>query len=396
MAGTKLNWYVYAYDFSDTKGTAPRIALASDGKASGDTIYATAGGYLGTIPNEMFAQPDSTKARTCPTVRAAVPADGIYTVRGHARDLSSGASSSNGDGVRLDIVSEGNLAASQFVSYDATTYSGSAVEAAFSADRLWLRTDTKLDFAVDPVSGNPTDATGFGVCYVKEEDAADAPSVINIDITGSDGVGRFSAYEGAGREGFADWTAWNAMRYSGSIAESKTSEYTIKNCREADGVTRRNVAFTLKRESGDNIAKGWSPTGNTAPLNLAIWAKSTGPSDIYTFTLSGLKANESYTLYLYGSKGTDDKGNIVDGNASFTIGGVTKTPDEPWNMRDAKVCARFDVTSDANGEITGTFAAGDADTSGMTSSLQGGAFNGLTLVGELPDFVPSQLLIIIR
>ena len=65
-------------------------------------------------------------------------------------------------------------------------------------------------------------------------------------------------------------------------------------------------------------------------------------------------------------------------------------------MRDAKVLTRFDVTSDANGEIGGTFAAGDADTSSLATSLQGGAFCGLTLVGEFPDYVPTGTAISIR
>ena len=48
---------------------------------------------------------------------------------------------------------------------------------------------------------------------------------------------------------------------------------------------------------------------------------------------------------------------------------------------------RFDVTSDANGTIAGTFAAADAN---------GGAFNGLTLVGALPDYDPTGTLMIVR
>jgi len=75
---------------------------------------------------------------------------------------------------------------------------------------------------------------------------------------------------------------------------------------------------------------------------------------------------------------------------------VTKSADETWNMRDAKVLVRFDVTSDANGEISGTFAAGDADTSSLADSLQGGAFNGLTLVGDFPDYDPPGMSIILR
>ena len=51
------------------------------------------------------------------------------------------------------------------------------------------------------------------------------------------------------------------------------------------------------------------------------------------------------------------------------------------------VVTRFDVTSDVNGQITGTFAAADAN---------GGAFNGLTLVGDLPDYIPTGSMLIVR
>ena len=46
---------------------------------------------------------------------------------------------------------------------------------------------------------------------------------------------------------------------------------------------------------------------------------------------------------------------------------------------------RFDVTSDANGVITGTFAAADEN---------GGAFNGLTLVGNVSEL--TGMMIIVR
>ena len=49
--------------------------------------------------------------------------------------------------------------------------------------------------------------------------------------------------------------------------------------------------------------------------------------------------------------------------------------------------ARFDATSDANGQITGTFAAADAN---------GGAFNGLSVVGEFPDYVPEAFVLVVR
>ena len=169
-----------------------------------------------------------------------------------------------------------------------------------------------------------------------------------------------------------------ALRISNT---SPSQTVSVENCREADGTTRRNVTLTLARTSG-NVTKGYTsgsmPTGSALHNN---WAVSDNASDTYTFTLSKLKKDEHYTLYLYSAKGG------AAGNASFTVGGVTKTADEPWNLKDTKVVARFDVASDSNGEISGTFAAADAN---------GGAFNGLTLVGNFPDYDPPGMIILLR
>ena len=76
------------------------------------------------------------------------------------------------------------------------------------------------------------------------------------------------------------------------------------------------------------------------------------------------------------------------GNATFTVGGVTKGVENTLIGSDGqKVLTRFDVTSDANGTIVGTFAAADAN---------GGAFNGLTLVGALPAYVPTGTMVMVR
>ena len=74
----------------------------------------------------------------------------------------------------------------------------------------------------------------------------------------------------------------------------------------------------------------------------------------------------------------------TSGNASFTVGGVTKGVEGLW-LQGTKMMTRFDVVSDANGEIRGTFAAVDEN---------GGAFNGLTLVGDLREF--SKMTIILK
>ena len=387
-SGTMLTWWTHATGTSNN-GTPPRFAMATNAIASVDSIYlgGTGSPLLATTPYELVAQtqnPSGSDSGSA-SLRAEVPSNGLYRVRSYARDLN-GNTGSTYDGVRIIVSAGGYAPASAVVSRDnGDTY---PYEAALSADRLWMKQGEALYFTVDPRTNNASDSTSVSACYEKTGEAT--ARVINIDITGSD-----ENYVGVGREGWSDWTKWNGIRFSSKLPA--VAERTRLNCKEADGTTHRNVAFTLKRDSNADIEKGWSPTGYTGPTLLRIWAKSTDPSDTYTFKLSKLKANEPYTLYLYSSKGTDNNsGTAVDGNAKFTVGGVTKSADETWNMRDAKVLARFDVTSDANGEITGTFAAGDADTSSLATSLQGGAFNGLTLVGDFPDYVPTGTTVVLR
>ena len=387
LAGSLLNWCIYASGTSVENGNLPRIALATNGVASTDSKMlmggAEYGQILGAIPNELFAHPNSPNLQSASsTVRAAVPVDGIYTARAHARDLNTDvllATPNYADGVRFSLSMSGRVPATAHISLDTVKSAESSAEASIEGRRLWLKAGEKLDAVVDPLSKNSNDGTGVGVCYVKENDAADVPRVINIDfgVPGSF-PGKWSNHNGAGREGWSDWNKWNALRISNSTPAATVS---VDNCREADGMTKRNVTLTLARTSG-NVTKGYTsgsmPTGSALHNN---WAVSTDASDTYTFTLSKLKANEPYTLYLYSAKGG------AEGNASFTVGGVTKTPDETWNLRDTKVLARFDATSDANGQITGTFAAADSN---------GGAFNGLTLVGEFPEYDPPGMIIFLR
>ena len=135
------------------------------------------------------------------------------------------------------------------------------------------------------------------------------------------------------------------------------------------------MTVTLKRDSDAPIATGTAATGTTL---LDSFVTSSNADDTYTFTISHLKKNEPYTLYLYSANGN------TSGNASFTVGGVTKGVDGLWSLGATPMLTRFDVTSDANGEITGTFAAADD---------HGGAFNGLTLVGDIRELLGMMVIL---
>jgi len=368
--GAKTMWWMQGRFTSYSE--YPYFVMATNGTATADSTFAASSDLLAAAPQEFVAIVNEPGYQSSsPTLKATVPSDGVYRARAYARDLNNG----GGDGVQASVVANGHVAATSPVMRDS---GGTIYETALGADRLWLKGGDRIEYVVDPLTNRTSDPTGLSACY-EICDASPSARVINIDFgVPSSVAGRFSNHTGAGREGWDDWNKWNALRISNSTPASSVS---VDNCREADGETKRNVTLTLARTSG-NVTKGY--TSGTMPTGSALhnnWAVSSNASDTYTFTLSKLKANESYTLYLYSAKGG------AAGNASFTVGGVAKTPDETWNLRDTKVLARFDVASDANGQITGTFAAADAN---------GGAFNGLTLVGEFPEYDPPGMIIILR
>ena len=327
---------------------------------------------MGTFPYEFFVHPNSANVQSSsPTLRAVVPADGIYHARGYARDLSQFDINGGGDGIRLGIAVNGLVPDLVVVSRDSLNRASARFESAADGDRLWLKAGDTLDFVVDPNSVFNGDSTGLTACYAKESDVAAETRVVNVHFTES-GSGKLSATTQRPREGWANWNTWNALRPGAAASAS------VKNCVEADGTTPRNVTVTLTRDSGDAIAKE-TPSGSVFLSHVS----SSDVDDSYTFTVGNLKKNEPYALYLYGVKNSS-----TGGNATFTVGGITKVLDEVCVFDgSAKTLARFDVTSDANGTITGTFAAADAN---------GGAFNGLTLVGELPAYIAAGATIIVR
>lgn len=346
-------------------GGLPRVMVATNGVAN--LVAAGDDSLFKLSPNELLAHPDNSGSKF-PVVRAKVPVDGIYHARAYARDISKHDTSV---GVQLNLLSLGYVAAAEIVSIDGNTGNPYPREAALDGDRLWLKAGNALDAVLDPRDLHYSDSTGMSVCYAIESETV--PSVVNIDITSaSDSTGRFSAYTGIGREGWSDWNKWNALR----IGEAESAKNI--GCFEADGLTKRNATVTIVRDSGAAIA---TVAGGGASTLLNNYVSSSDTSDTYTFAISNLKKNEPYTLWLYSAKGD------ATGNAAFTLDGATKGVEETWSLGATKMLTRFDVMSDGNGVITGTFAAADAN---------GGAFNGLTLVGDLPAYVAPGTIIFVR
>ena len=360
-----LSWWEHSPDNSGSQ--YPRIAMTTNAVASwDDTFYITPYPRLAIAANEVFVHPAAPNQNiSCAAVRAIAPSNGIYRVRGRARDLDN--TMQNTDGVRFTLALGGYIPATRLVQMNYPVPAGVPYEASLEVDRLWLKAGETFDAVVDPGSQYYCDSTGLGVCYEREGDGT--ASVVNVDFTGT-GTGKLSANTARGREGFGDWLSWNALRPGGEAVVS------VANCLDADGTTKRNMAVSLTRTSGAAIATGTAATG-TALLDAFV--TSSGADDTYTFTISKLKENEPYTVYLYSANGNSS------GNAAFTVGGVTKRVEGLWSIGATPMLTRFDVVSDANGEITGTFAAADGN---------GGAFNGLTLVGDIRQH--SDMSIIIR
>lgn len=357
----ELFWWEHAYN---NGGTLPRIAMETNSIASkGKDIYLTRYDRLAITPNEFCAHPAVPNQNTsCVAVRAIVPSNGIYRVRGRARDLDN--TTPNYGGVRFTLALGGCISATSLVRMN---YPPEVpYEVSLESDRLWMKAGETFDAVIDPDGQNYEDSTGLGLCYEREGDGT--ASVVNVDFTGT-GTGKLSANTARGREGFGNQHVWNALRPGGEVSAS------VEGCRDADGTTTRTMSVSLTRTSGVAIATGSAATGTTL---LDSFVTSSDADDTYTFTISNLKKNEPYTLYLYSANGRSA------GNAAFTVGDVTKGVEGIW-LLGGKMVSRFDVMSDENGEISGTFAAADGN---------GGAFNGLTLVGDVRKH--SGMMIILR
>ena len=332
-----LSWWEHSPDNSGEQ--YPRIAMTTNAIASWDkTFYITEYPRLAIAANEIFAHPEAPNQSTsCAAVRAIVPSNGVYYIP-----------------------------ATSLVQMNYPVPAGVHYEESLEGDRLWLKAGETFDAVVDPGTQHYCDSTGLGVCYERVGDGT--ASVVNVDFTGT-GTGLLSANTARGREGFGNQHVWNALRPGDGASAA------VDGCRDAEGTSTRKMSVSLTHDSGAAIATGSAATGTTL---LDSFVTSSDAEDTYTFTISNLKANEPYTLYLYSANGS------ASGKAAFMVGGVTKGVDGLWSLGATPMLTRFDVVSDENGVITGTFAAADGN---------GGAFNGLTLVGDVREYVGMAIII---
>lgn len=132
-----LSWWDH---FTESNGEKyPRIAMTTNAVASwDDTYFITSDPRLAIAANEFFAHPKQPWLQpSCPTVRAIVPSNGVYRVRGRARDLDN--TQPNNDGVGFTLAVAGDIPATSHVQMDPPVPAGVSYEASLEGDRLWLK-----------------------------------------------------------------------------------------------------------------------------------------------------------------------------------------------------------------------------------------------------------------
>jgi hypothetical protein len=154
-------------------------------------------------------------------------------------------------------------------------------------------------------------------------------------------------------------------------------QLTVNNLKASDGTTATPIGIQFADVTYDYTPANKDYTGisNTMLADGRRPSDSANPSE--GFTISGLIANKNYRLYLYG-------GNLQAGlGTKFTLNGVTgeTTGVMSWDYIEGGNYVILDVTSNANGQIIGTFAA----LPGKTNV----AFNGFQITDVVPH--PSDL-----
>ena len=314
---------------------------------------------LGAGSDMMLAHPKNDASTTA--LRFTVPADGVYSVTAWLADLSyDQGNSSADDGVAVHLVAEGHHADSAIVRLR-KLHTGQEARR-LAADRLFLRKDETMTFAVGRNGAYQWDMTGSFIWIDPESDAA-ALQGVNIDL---DCKGAGATYAGTGRVGYA------GERWNGLAVEDGAAGCESKQLFAASG-TRTGVTLALAKtddaltSSAANLA-----TDTTAAALFADGVVSTNSTDVNAFTLAGLLPNTKYELYFFSRALTNTPPataqSIVRG--TFTAGSVTAVSAKTWFADSYGDYARIDAVSNADGEIAGTFRSASAEAEAFWCGLQ--------------------------
>ena len=147
----------------------------------------------------------------------------------------------------------------------------------------------------------------------------------------------------------------------------------------SDGSTPTAVDITA-----ENTVGAYHQDNNANDLLDDYWFDNTVVAK--NITISGLLPSTGYTLYMYGNE--TNTGGVSEG-CTFTFGGLTQTalgaaavpiPPNPWVLGNDHVI--FTLTSDASGQIVGTYGGDSAYN----------RWNGMQIVGVVPEPATMCLL----
>ena len=273
------------------------------------------------------------------------PEKGVYSVSAWFKDLDTG-SAAAGAGVDVRILVRDQYAANDHVVADVKATPPLKPTASLGVDRLYLNEGDRILFGIDPLSAHNNDLTGVRAWISRDEAAAVFPCV-NIDLDGKGEGADPVTFAEPGRIGWG--SGWNGLLVRDGVSSFESTQL------ERDDGTPTGVQLVLARNEGGIVANAMN-AGQTNDL-VKDGVVSADSSDSYSFTVKGLLPNTAYEFCLFGT------------GAAFSVGGSGPVvASETW-MTMSGDCARISAVSDADGVVSGTFAAA-GDTEAYWGGLQ--------------------------
>jgi len=370
----------------NTAGTSPFMGANLKGRAL-TQAETSSNNKIAAGRDMIIGHPGGSGAKS--TLRFTAPADGVYSVHAFAMDLDGGSSPGNaGDGVVMQVFTGGHQA--RVMGLKSITNQIDYAE--LDTPVLHLKAGEAADIVINPnaadANGHTCDLTGLYVWLSCDASTTDRAHV-NIDFDAPDAQGAVATFAGAGRYGFSG-EAWDSFRV-GAVAEAKFAKATCIG--GADDGKRTGLVLTLSR-GGEPLV---CDAGNTLTTDVgaagALFVDgvvSASSDDPVTFILSGLLPGETYMLGFCSRRRTAT-GNANDATTvrgDFTVDGATDRSTHPWFALGFGDYANLEVTADANGVVTGTFAS---------FSDEPAYWNGLQVEGPgFAKYVPTGTLIVVR
>ena len=371
----------------NTAGTSPFMGANLKGRAL-TQAETSSNNKIAAGRDMIIGHPGGSGAKS--TLRFTAPADGVYSVHAFAMDLDGGGSIGNaGDGVVMQIFTGGHQA--RVMGLKSITNQIDYAE--LDTPALHLKAGEAADIVINPnaadANGHTCDLTGLYVWLSCDASTTDRAHV-NIDFDAPDAQGDVATFAGAGRYGYSG-EVWESFRVPAAAEATFKRAVCIGG---ADDGKRAGLVLTLSRGDGPLVCDA----GNTLTTDVGAAAKalfvdgvvSASSDDPVTFTLSGLLPGETYMLGFCSRRRTAT-GNANDATTvrgEFTVNGVTDRSTHPWFALGFGDYANLEVTADANGVVTGTFAS---------FSDEPAYWNGLQVEGPgFAKYVPTGTYIVVR